>query len=97
MLIAKNKIIFFDNDDQFIDYCFKKTPSFYTSDKGNSYYDYDYTDDYKHWISLGNGFVIKDPKSLVCKRGCVNRGVVTKAVDNLYMINDDSCCEENDD
>ena len=33
MLIAKNKIIFFDNDDQFIDYCLKKTPSFYTSDK----------------------------------------------------------------
>ena len=48
MLIAKNKLIFFDNDDQFIDYCLKRTPSFYTSDKGNSYYDYDYTDDYKY-------------------------------------------------
>ena len=55
MLIAKNKLIFFDNDDQFIDYCLKRTPSFYTSDKGNSYYDYDYTDDYKYWISLGKG------------------------------------------
>lgn len=82
-------LMFFDNDDQFIDYCLSSSPTIFNDDDGIPYYDYEFNKHYVDWVNSGKGFVIRDPKSLVFKRGCVYRGMITKPIRNVYTINEE--------
>ena len=80
----------FANDDDFTNWTLNAEPTFYTDETtGLSYYDYEYTQAYKDAVEAGKGFLIEDPNSCVCKRGCVCKGVINKPVQNLYRYSFD--------
>ena len=55
---------------------------------GLFYHDYPFSENYISSLEEDKCFIIKDPNSLIVKRGCVCKGLITKPVENLYMICD---------
>lgn len=84
----KDNRMFFKNDDEFINFCLKSDPTIYHNDEYNfRYFDYDFTDEYNNAINNGINFIINDPNSLVFKRKAVNKGLITKPIQNLFACN----------
>lgn len=89
MKMSTKDLMFFDTDDQFLAFCLSETPTIKYVDSIDRYsHDYNYTQGYLDAIKANKGFIIRDPKSLITKRGCVCRGLITKPVENLYMLNE---------
>lgn len=80
MKIEGNKYIF-ENDDELTDFCMNQNPSFYKTESGLSYYDYEMTPEYEQAVKDGVEFVVMDPNSRAVKNGHINRGLITKCVD----------------
>ena len=80
MKIEGNKYIF-ENDDELTDFCMNQNPSFYETESGLSYYDYEMTPEYEQAVKDGVEFVVLDPNSRAVKNGHINRGLITKCVD----------------
>lgn len=74
LIKAKFKVLAFENDDEFTDFCLK--PYAVVEEIGSvKYYTGVYSDDYLKCIAEGTHFVIKDEDSLVYKRQCVCKRV----------------------
>lgn len=83
---VKNNIMSFNTDDEFTDFCLCKDAISGIDDKtGIMYYDYPFTDEYLQAVNNGLKFNILDYDSKVMKRGCVNRGIITKRIKNLNL------------
>lgn len=88
LMPGDDKYMYFANDDEFYQYCIDPNPVFNTDEieKGLSQilsFTYDFTKAYYKAIEDGIKFVIKDPKSVIAKRGCVNHRTINKPVQNL--------------
>ena len=83
----ENNIIYFDNDEEFYDFCVSPDLIVKTSAKGTLYYDMDFTEWYKSHVDEATKIVILDDDSTILRRG----GVVTyrtcnKKI-NAYRVN----------
>ena len=89
---VKCPILYFDNDDEFYQFCVNPNLiiSEYTKDDGNIGYsvDWDFTDLYKDAISKNTKFIIKDPNSQVCKHGKITYRVNTKPINNVELYDE---------
>lgn len=82
-MIEFKNTLFFESDDEFIDFVLCQNPVVASTESGIHYYDYPFTQEYEDAISAGKEFSILDYNSKVTKRGCVYRGIITKRVQNL--------------
>ena len=83
----ENNIVYFDNDEEFFDFCVNTELVIKTSAKGTLYYDMDFTEWYKSHVGEATKIVILDDDSTILRRG----GVVTyrtcnKKI-NAYRVN----------
>jgi hypothetical protein len=82
MLKLEDKDLFFENDDEF--YEFAVVPALiFKKEGGTTFTDFDFTDSYYDAINENRFFYIKDPKSLIAKRGALSYKTITKPVQNL--------------
>lgn len=81
-------VLYFDNDDQFTDFCLSSKPIPQYNEKLDMYfYDIPYTANYNYAVEKGYQFYIKNPeKSSVYKHGGVTRRLITKPVSNLIYL-----------
>lgn len=79
----EHKIIEFNNDDEFTNWALAPSYTTIVNDLGNRCFDVLYTDAYLNAVKEDYIFDIKDEDSLIVKRGCVSRGIITKPVENL--------------
>ena len=84
---TKDNIIFFNNDDEFYQYCVvpELVPVQYIDNSGvEKYYtDFNFTPQYQHAIDNGMRFIIKDEDSNIFKHGAVSYRTITKDIQNL--------------
>lgn len=73
----------FNNDDEFIGFAINVTPVFIKSNDV-TFFDFDFTDDYKQCIENNIFFKINDIDSSIMKRKELNYRLVCKPVENLY-------------
>ena len=83
----ENNIVYFDNDEEFFDFCVNTELVIKTSVKGTLYYDMDFTEWYKSHVDEATKIVILDSHSEILHHG----GVVTyrtcnKKI-NAYRVN----------
>ena len=83
----ENNIVYFDNDEEFFDFCVNTELVIKTSAKGTLYYDMDFTEWYKSHVGEATKIVILDSHSEILHHG----GVVTyrtcnKKI-NAYRVN----------
>lgn len=84
--------LFFNTDDEFTNFCMSDKPIIKIHKAtGWPYYEYDYTEEYKDACLKNKQFIIKQPKSLVLKRGCVTRDTISLPVTNVYSIDEYEC------
>lgn len=89
MKVSKSKLMFFENDDEFLNFCLSPDLEIKKDENtGLFYHDYPFSENYISSLEEDKCFIIKDPNSLIVKRGCVCKGLITKPVENLYMICD---------
>lgn len=81
-MTRKDNIIYFDSDDEFLDFCVMPTPVIREGNHGK-YIDFDFTSMYKNELEKGTRFCIKDEDSLIAKRGMVTYRTESKEVQNL--------------
>ena len=78
------KIIIFDNDEAFEQFALKPDYVLRTSAKSDmTYYDIEFSDEYLDAIKGDTHFYFSDRNSKVRKRGVVQRGVLSKRVENI--------------
>jgi hypothetical protein len=80
-------IIQFTNDDEFTDWALCPSYQIVKDDTGRPYYDVPFTKEYLDAIDAGYRFEIMKNDSMVIRRGCVCRGIITKPVENLITYN----------
>lgn len=78
----KNNIIYFESDDEFLDYCLDKRPII-KEGKHCKYTDYEFTKLYYDELKNGTRFCIKDENSAIEKHGVITFRTISKKVDNL--------------
>lgn len=80
----EDNVLVFENDDEFTQFCLEDNPTAYHDDMtGLDGFDYKFTDWYNDAVKEGKLFRILDPASKVKKHRCVNKGIITKPVENL--------------
>ena len=83
----KDKIIYFENDDEFFDYAV--IPQLigikYLDDNGNEkyYYDFELSSQYNNAVNNDYIFIIKDENSKIYKRRYVTYHTISKEIKNL--------------
>jgi len=92
---AVDKIIYFDNDQEFYDYAVipELVPIHYTDKSGveRYYTDFNFTPQYNNAVNNGMTFIIKDEDSQIYKHGGVSYRTIYKDVPNLEpWFNDDA-------
>lgn len=88
----KSNILFFENDDEFADFCIAPYAIVKISEKGNPYYEGEFSEIYLKAIEEGKKFVIKDEDSKVYKRSSVSARVFAKSeLDGGVYISDRTC------
>lgn len=81
-MTRKDNIIYFDSDDEFLDFCVVQAPVI-REGKHGKYIDFDLTSTYKNELEKGTRFCIKDEDSIITKRGMVSYRTESKEVQNL--------------
>ena len=76
-------IRYFDNDDDFYNYCVDPRIVPMKSKEGFYYTTFNFTPQYLSDVNDGVKFVIKDPNSKIFKRQAVCVGLMNKRVQNL--------------
>ena len=76
----KLNVMYFDSDEEFTDFCVAPFAVIKRSEKGNLYYEGEYSDEYKKCLEEGKTFIIKDENSQVYKRKCVTKRVPIEGV-----------------
>jgi hypothetical protein len=88
----KSNILFFENDDEFADFCIAPYAIVKISEKGNIDYEGEFSEMYLKAIEEGKKFVIKDEDSKVYKRSSVSARVFAKSeLDGSVYISDRTC------
>ena len=82
-----NNIIYFDNDEEFYDFCVSPDLVVKTSAKGTLYYDMDFTEWYKTHVDEATKMVILDDKSTILRRGGVVSYRTSSKKINAYPVN----------
>jgi len=85
-----DKTIYFNNDDEFFDYCVipSLVPIEYNINGTQGYYyTFNFTPQYNKAINDGITFIIKDDNSQIYKHGKVSYKTITKDVQNLEEWN----------
>ena len=86
----KGKIIYFDNDQEFYDYCVNPAlipVKFNLNGIDGCYYTFNFTPQYDKAIEDNMTFIIKDDESKICKRGAVSVNTITKEIQNIEPWN----------
>lgn len=78
----KKNIIYFESDDEFLDYCIIKMPVV-RENKHCKYIDFDFSKEYLKELEKGTRFCIKDENSLITKREAVTFRTESKRIENL--------------
>lgn len=88
--IYKKNIIYFNNDDEFINFCINPLVKINTNEKVPYAY-YDFSDNYYNALKANKKFCIKDENSRIVKDGMVGYRTSTLKVDNLepYYTDDE--------
>jgi len=77
-------VMLFNNDNEFIDFCFSPNIKIFKPEGTNiDCYDYPLSDEYYEAIKNNTKFYINQTNSDVKKRKCVYRGLITKPVENI--------------
>ena len=80
-------IIYFDNDDEFYEFCVvpKLVPVQYVNGDGQiAYYtDFNLSDAYHDAVKAGKKFMIKNEDSSIFKHKCVSYRTLSKPIENL--------------
>ena len=88
----KSNILFFENDDEFADFCIAPYAIVKRSERGYLYYEGEFSEMYLKAIEEGKKFVIKDEDSKVYKRSSVSGRVFAKSeLDGEVYISDRTC------
>lgn len=88
----KSNILFFENDDEFADFCIAPYAIVKRSERGYLYYEGEFSEMYFKAIEEGKKFVIKDEDSKVYKRSSVSGRVFAKSeLDGEVYISDRTC------
>lgn len=83
----ENNIIYFDNDEEFYDFCVNPEPIIKTSSRGLKYFDIDFAEWYKNHVDEATKIVILDDDSTILRRGgVVSYRTCSKKI-NAYRIN----------
>ena len=82
-------IRYFDNDDDFYNYCVDPRIVPMKSKEGFYYTTFNFTPQYRSDVNDGVKFVIKDPNSKIFKRQAVCVGLMNKRVQNLEQYFDE--------
>lgn len=82
-MLTLDNIIYFDNDNEFYDYCVKPTVVVNSNALGSLGYDIEFTDHYNNAIANNQRFCIKDENSKIFKHNCVNYKLISKDIQNL--------------
>ena len=92
-MTTKDNIIYFDNDNEFYEYCVvpELVPVQYINSEGNEKYycDFNLSSQYNNAINNGTRFIIKDEDSQIYKHGCVSYRTISKDIQNLDPWYDD--------
>ena len=92
-MTTKDNIIYFDNDNEFYEYCVvpELVPVQYIDSEGNEKYysDFNLSSQYNNAINNGTRFIIKDEDSQIYKHGCVSYRTISKDIQNLDPWFDD--------
>ena len=92
-MTTKDNIIYFDNDNEFYEYCVvpELVPVQYIDSEGNEKYysDFKLSSQYNNAINNGIRFIIKDEDSQIYKHGCVSYRTISKDIQNLDPWYDD--------
>ena len=80
---------YFDNDDDFYNYCVDPRIVPMKSKEGFYYTTFNFTPQYLSDVNDGVKFVIKDPNSKIFKRQAVCVGLMNKRVQNLEQYFDE--------
>ena len=84
----ENNIIYFDNDEEFYDFCVSPEPVIKTSSKtGITYFDMDFTDWYKSHVDEDTKIVILDRHSDILYHGGVVTSHTCSKKINAYRVN----------
>ena len=84
----ENNIIYFDNDEEFYDFCVSPEPVIKTSSKtGITYFDMDFTDWYKSHVDEDTKIVILDRHSDILHHGGVVTSHTCSKKINAYRVN----------
>ena len=82
-----DNVIYFDNDDEFYDYCVEPkliTIPFVDKNGDTRYYtDFNFTNAYNNDVKDGKIFIIKDENSQIYKHKAVSYRTITKEISNL--------------
>jgi len=78
-----NKILIFQDDDEFIEFAINVTPVITMSTDGHSFYDFDYSPAYMDCIKNNKQFNILDELSNIKKRKELNYRLIVKPISNL--------------
>ena len=83
-----DKLLYFNNDDEFCRFCINPNPIITqsTDENGVVHYltSYEFTDSYNKAINDGKYFVLNDPNSSIIKRNAVTYSTITKEVSNIF-------------
>jgi len=83
MNIQEDKIIIFNDDDEFFTFVVNPNLIVKKNPLGILYHTWDYTDDYKNAILNGMYFKILDPKSRMKYRNNITYKLVPKKIQNI--------------
>lgn len=81
----ENNIIFFDNDNDFYEFCVepKVFPAKDEHLQDLGYIDFNLSAAYQDAVTAGKSFMIKDINSQIYKKGCVSYRTISKPIKNL--------------
>lgn len=79
----KMKILLFETDDDFTSFCLKPDYVILSSEDGGVCSDIEFTDEYLKAVETGVKFCIKAETSTIRNRGVVQKGVLSKPVENV--------------
>ena len=83
----ENDIIYFDNDEEFYDFCVNPEPIIKTSSRGLKYFDMDFTEWYKSHVDEDTKIVILDRHSDILHHGGVVTSHTCSKKINAYRVN----------
>lgn len=87
--IDTEDILYFDNDDDFYNFCVE--PKIYPAVDANlndlGYIDFNLSSAYQDAVTAGKSFMIKDLNSKIYKNQCVSYRTISKPIQNLKKYN----------